>query len=85
MRSVGIGFCILVARIALIVFFDSLADQAVGVAAVAALLAGLIWLLNERRPAMAAIAPVTWSTIPSATCSMQSHQKTETLQAQLLA
>jgi hypothetical protein len=57
MRSVGIGFCILVARIALIVFFDSLADPAVGVAAVAALLAGIIWLPNERRPAMAARPP----------------------------
>jgi len=73
MRSVGIGFCILVARIALIVFFDSLADPAVGVAAVAALLAGIIWLLNERRPAMAARPP------------MQSHQKAKTLQAQPLA
>jgi hypothetical protein len=48
MRSVGISFCVWVARIALIVFFDSLADPAVGVAAVAALLAGIIWLPNER-------------------------------------
>jgi len=44
MGSVAISFCIWVARIALIVFFDSLADSAVGVAAVAALLAGIIWL-----------------------------------------
>ena len=48
MRSVAISFCILLARIALIVFFDSLADPGVGVAAVAALLAGIIWLPNER-------------------------------------
>jgi hypothetical protein len=34
MRSVGISFCILVARIALIVGFASLTDWAVGVAAV---------------------------------------------------
>ena len=45
MRSVGISFCILVARIALIVFFDSLADSAMGVAVVAALLAA--FALNE--------------------------------------
>jgi hypothetical protein len=43
MRSVGISFCILVARIALIVGFASLADSAVGVAAVAAL-AAMIWI-----------------------------------------
>ena len=48
MRSVGISFCVWVARIALIVFFDSLTDPAVGVAAVAAVLAGIIWLPNER-------------------------------------
>ena len=47
MRSVGISFCVWVARIALIVFFDSLADPAVGVAAVAALLAGIVWLSTE--------------------------------------
>jgi uncharacterized membrane protein YphA (DoxX/SURF4 family) len=41
-RSVGISFCILVARIALIVGFASLTDSAVGVAAVA----GLIWILK---------------------------------------
>jgi hypothetical protein len=41
-RSVGISFCILVARIALIVGFASLTDSAVGVAAVAA----LIWIFE---------------------------------------
>jgi hypothetical protein len=32
----------------LIVFFDSLADPAMGVAVVTALLVGIIWLPNER-------------------------------------
>jgi hypothetical protein len=39
MRSVGISFSILVARIALIVGFASLTDRAVGVAAITALAA----------------------------------------------
>ena len=39
MRSVGISFCILVAKIALILGFASLTDWAVGVAAVTALAA----------------------------------------------
>ena len=48
MRSVAVSVCILVARMVLIVFFDSLADPAMGVAVVAALLVGIIWLPNER-------------------------------------
>ena len=44
MRSVGISFCILVARIALIVGFASLTDWAAGVAAVTAL---AVLALNE--------------------------------------
>jgi hypothetical protein len=66
MRSVGISFFILVARIVLIVFFDSLTDSAVGVAAVAALLAGIIWLPDESRSQWStAKSPVTSSTIQS--------------------
>ena len=44
MRFVGINFCILVASAVLIVGFASLADSAVGVAAVAAALAAIIWI-----------------------------------------
>ena len=70
MRSVGISFCVWVVRIALIVFFDSLADPAVGVAAVAALLAGIIWLPNESRS--------QWPSARSA-YAMQGHQRAEKL------
>jgi hypothetical protein len=49
MRSARISFCILVARIALIVGFASLTDSAVGVAAVAAL-AAIILDLKGFRP-----------------------------------
>jgi hypothetical protein len=44
MRSIGISFSISVAMIGLIVGFASLADSAVGIAAVAALLAAIIWI-----------------------------------------
>jgi hypothetical protein len=44
MRSVGFSFCILVARAVLILGFASLADSAVGVAAVAAVPAAIIWI-----------------------------------------
>ena len=59
MRSVGISFCIWVASIPLIIFFDSLTDSAVGVAAVAALLAGIIWLPSESRPQWPSVARLT--------------------------
>jgi hypothetical protein len=56
MRSVGISFSILVARIALIVGFASLTDWAVGVAAVTALAAIALGQIESDLPPRAEAA-----------------------------
>jgi len=56
MRSVGISFCILVAKIALILGFASLTDWAVGVAAVTALAALALDEIESDLPPLAEAA-----------------------------